>query len=466
MSFNVNLYTLSKRDNSTKQPTGTGTEYACILKDGCGILNPTIKLDIGLTSDPSNYNYAYIASFGRYYFIEEWYFEGALWTASMRVDVLATYKSEIGSASLYVLRAAAASNGNIIDTLYPAKTGCSFASDTKSNPWNTTGVFVVGIVTQDAAFGSMDYYVMTAAQLKSMCQALTDPTTIIDANYSFDLMDASAGLQLSLVDPMQYIKTCIMLPVAASDITNLGTSATINVYRWPAGTGKKVYPTSRITKSFSFTIQNHPDTVGRGNYVNSKPYTNITLTIPPFGCIDIDSSVTCNAATLGVNVEVDPITGKGILVVECNGIVLNRLEAQIGVPISLSSVTRDYIGAASSALGSVGGLLGSALTGNAAGAIGAVSGIGNAIESLMPRANTIGTTGTFAANHGDFRLDFQFFRPVDDDNTHNGRPLCAVRTISTLSGYMLIQDGDVAINGTSTEDAKIRNYLETGFYYE
>ena len=466
MSFKVNLYSLEKRDNSTKQPTGTGTEYNCVLKDGCGILNPTIKLDMGLTSDPSGYNYAYIAAFERYYFIEEWYFEDALWTASMRVDVLATYKTQIGSASLYVLRAAGAHNGNIIDTLYPAKTGCSFASDTKTNPWNTTGIFVVGIVTQDAAFGSMDYYVMTAAELRSMCRALTDPTTIIDSTYDFDLMDASAGLQLSLVDPMQYIKTCIMLPVAATDITNLGTSATINVYRWAAGTGKKVYPTSRITKSFTFTIQDHPDTSGRGNYVNSKPYTNITLTAPPFGCIDIDSSVTCNATNLYVDIELDPITGKGILVITCKGIVLNRIEAQIGVPISLSSVTRDYIGAASSALGSIGGMIGSAMVGSVGGAIGSLSGIGNAIESLMPRANTIGTTGTFAANHGDFRLDFQFFRPVDDDNTHNGRPLCDVRTLSTLSGYQLIQDGDVAISGTATEDAKIRAYLEGGYYYE
>ena len=465
MSFKVNLYSLEKRDNSTKQPTGTGTEYNCVLKDGCGILNPTIKLDMGLTSDPSGYNYAYIAAFERYYFIEEWYFEDALWTASMRVDVLATYKTQIGSASLYVLRAAGAHNGNIIDTLYPAKTGCSFASDTKTNPWNTTGIFVVGIVTQDAAFGSMDYYVMTAAELRSMCLALTDPTTIIDSTYDFDLMDASAGLQLSLVDPMQYIKTCIMLPVAATDITNLGTSATINVYRWAAGTGKKVYPTSRITKSFTFTIQDHPDTSGRGNYVNSKPYTNITLTVPPFGCIDIDSSVTCNATNLYVDIELDPITGKGILVITCKGIVLNRIEAQIGVPISLSSVTRDYIGAAS-ALGSIGGMIGSAMVGSVGGAIGSLSGIGNAIESLMPRANTIGTTGTFAANHGDFRLDFQFFRPVDDDNTHNGRPLCDVRTLSTLSGYQLIQDGDVAISGTATEDAKIRAYLEGGYYYE
>ena len=55
---------------------------------------------------------------------------------------------------------------------------------------------------------------------------------------------------------------------------------------------------------------------------------------------------------------------------------------------------------------------------------------------------------------------------VDDDNTHNGRPLCDVRQISSLSGYMIIQDGDVTIAGTATEDSKIRNYLEAGFYYE
>ena len=470
MSFKVNLYTLSKRDNSTKQPTGTGTEHNCVLKSGCGILNPTISLDIGLTSDPSQYNYAYIAEFGRYYFIEEWYFEQALWTATMTVDVLATYKTEIGSASLYVLRAAGANDGSIIDTLYPTKTGCDFASDSQSNPWNTSGIFVVGVVTQDAAFGSLDYYVMTSSQLRSMCLALTDPTTIIDTAYDFDLADASAGLQLSLVDPMQYIKTCMMLPVSSGDISNQGTAGTINVYRWPAGTGSKIYPTSRIYKSFTFTISKHPDTNSRGNYVNSAPFTQITLTIPPFGCIDIDTTVTCNASTLSVEVEVDPISGKGILVVKCNNIVLNRLEAQIGVPISLSSVTRDYIGGVSAIAGAVGGAISgfasASVGGVASGIAGAVSGIGNAVEALMPRANTIGTTGSFVANHGDFRLDHQFFRPVADDNTHNGRPLCAIRTLSTLSGYMLIQDGDVAINGTSTEDSKIRNYLESGFYYE
>ena len=475
MSFKVHLYTLSKRDNSTKRPdANTPTiEYDCILKDGSSLFTPAIQLNMGLSTDPSEYNYAYIPAFSRYYFIEDWYFSDRLWTAHMSVDVLATYKTQIGSSSLYVLRAAGAHDGSVIDTLYPAKTGCSFASDTKANPWQAS-CFVVGIVTQDAAFGSIDYYAMSSTELTSMCAALTDPTTIIDAAYNFDPTELSTGLQLSLVDPMQYIKTCIMLPVAKEEITNLGSGATINVYRFPAGTGNKVYPTSRIYKNYSFAIQKHPDTNSRGNYVNSKPFTNITLTIPPYGCIDIDSSVTCNASTLNIEIELDPITGKGILVITCNGIVLNRIESQIGVPISLSSVTRDYIGAASSALSGIGGAISGARRGSFAGAAGMAAGaligggsaIGNAAEALMPRANTIGTTGSFAANHGDFRLDHQFFRPVPDDNTHNGRPLCAVRQLNTLSGYMLIQDGDVQIAGTAAEDSKIRNYLETGFYYE
>ena len=266
-----------------------------------------------------------------------------------------------------------------------------------------------------------------------------------------------------------------MLPVAAADITNLGTAAEFPVYNWePQVNGRKVYATSRIYKTYSFTIAKHPDTTARGNYVNSAPFTKITLTIPPYGCIDIDTSVTANASTLDVEVELDPLNGKGILVIKCNNIVLNRLESQIGVPISLSQVVRNYVGAATSAVGGIAGAVVGGIAGSAAGPAGIAAGviagggasIGNAVEAMQPRAQTIGSTGSFVANHGEFRLDHQFFRPIDDDNTHNGRPLCDVRQINTLSGYMLIQDGDVAINGTSSEDAMIRSYLETGFYYE
>lgn len=475
MSFKVNLYTFAKRDNSTKQPTGSGDEFSCVLKSGSGIMHPVLSFDLGIAGDPSQYNYAYIPAFERYYFIEEWYFNRALWTATLKVDVLATYKTAIGGTSLYILRAAGAKNGDIIDTLYPAKTGCSFASDTKSNPWNTTGCFVVGIVNKEAAFGSLNYYVLSAGDLGDLCDALTDPDQIITESGGFNLTEISPALQLSLVDPIQYIKTCVMLPVAEEEITNLGTDGQFPVYNWEPGVnGKAVKPTSRIYKTYTFNISKHPDTTARGNYVNSSPFTKITLTIPPYGCIDIDTSVTANASTLGVEVEIDPLNGKGILVIKCNNIVLNRLEAQIGVPISLSQVVRNYVGAATSAIGGFAGAISGAVSGAAAGPLGIAGGaiagggaaIGNAVEAMQPRAQTIGSTGSFVANRGEFRLDHQFFRPIDDDNTHNGRPLCDVRQINTLSGYMLIQDGDVTITGTSAEDSLIRSYLETGFYYE
>lgn len=456
MGFTVRLYTLKKRDNSTKQPTGNGTEFSCILKSGSGIMRPTISIDFGKTADPSQYNYAYIPAFARYYFIEEWYFDRALWTASMKVDVLATYKTEIGTANLYVMRCAGEHDGNIIDTLYPAKSGCSFASDTKTNPWTSAICYVVGIVSATATCGSMTHYAMLRGGFNTLCSWLL--SDVVTTTNGFKIEDCSLELQRSLVDPLQYIKTCVALPVAIGDLS--GTSGEINVFGWATGqNGLVLAENQAITKTFTFSISKHPDTNSRGNYVNSAPFTSITLTIPPFGTFDIDTSVTCNASTLTATIRIDQVTGKGTLTVQCNGIVLNRIEAQIGIPISLSSVTRDYVGTVSN----VGGALGNMLSGDF---LGGLAGVGNAIQSLQARCSTIGTTGAYGTLIGDFRLDHQFFRPVADDNTHNGRPLCAKRQISNLSGYILVQDGDVSINGTSSEDAEIRQYLETGFYYE
>lgn len=457
MGFTINLYTLSKRDNSTKRPTGNGAEFSCILKSGSGILHPTISLDLGKTTDPSQYNYAYISAFDRYYFIEEWYFENALWTATLKVDVLATYKTVIGSSSLYVMRCASEHNGDIIDTLYPAKSGCSFASETKTNPWTSGMTYVIGVVSASATCGSQTHYGLLRASFTQLCGWLL--SDVVTTNNGYSINDCSIELQRSLVEPLQFIKSCVLLPVAIGD-THGSTGATVTVYNWASSvTGKVLTENDAIVKTYSFTIHKHPDTSSRGNYVNSAPFTAMTLTIPPFGTFDIDTSVTCNASTVDATIRIDQITGKGTLTVECNGIVLNRLEAQIGIPISMSSVTRDYLGAVSN----VGGAVGNLLSGDF---IGGLSGVGNALQSLQARANTIGTTGAYGSLIGDFRLDHQFFRPIADDNTHNGRPLCAMRTINALSGYIIIQDGDIAISGTSTENAQVKQFLETGFYYE
>ena len=92
--------------------------------------------------------------------------------------------------------------------------------------------------------------------------------------------------------------------------------------------------------------------------------------------------------------------------------------------------------------------------------------IGDAVKALTPRAESVGSGGSYTQLLKDWRLDAQFFHIVDEDNAHNGRPYCKLARPSDLGGYMLIRDGDVAIIGTSAEDSTLRAYLQGGFYYE
>ena len=114
MAIDVVFYTFSKKSNSTAQPTG-GTTFSCILKSDSSVVNPRIELNY--SGNPSGFNYAKISEYGRYYYITEWTYTPGLWVATMQTDVMATYKSQIGSESLYVLRSSAAYDGNILDTM-------------------------------------------------------------------------------------------------------------------------------------------------------------------------------------------------------------------------------------------------------------------------------------------------------------------------------------------------------------
>lgn len=471
MSFIVRFWQFSKKYNSTKRPAiSDATEYNCVVKDGTGIINPKIVLDIGRTAEPADFNYCRILKFNRYYYVREWSFDKGLWTATLECDVLASYKDEIGASSLYILRAANAYNGNIVDNLYPCKTGSSFVQESITTPYISAGTYIVGCVSKRGDYGSIKYYALTTQEIRTLCSYLVSDVITDPAN-NFSLSDASAALQNSIVDPVQYIRSCVFIPLSRSDLVTTQVNQ-ISIFNWdvPNLTTGHELNGNRTRKTFSVPITKHPDTNSRGNYVNAAPYTLLTLYFPPFGVIEIDTSVTCNASTLDLILDIDLLSGKGLLTIECNGNVLSKVESMIGVPIQLSQVTRDYIGAVSSIAGGVAGAISGVVSGGPAGIAGAIAGgvgaIGNAINSLAPRAQTIGSNGGFAALSGAAQLAHQFFRPVDDDLTHNGRPLCEKRTLSAVGDYMLIQDGDVAIDGTRTEGEQIKAYLEGGFYYE
>ena len=470
MAFTVRLFRFSKRNNSTARPSG-GTSFQCTIKAESGVLNPDLIIDFGGAASFSDFNYAYIPDFDRYYWISEMINMGPVWNLKLRCDSLASWRDTIGGTSLYILRSSAEYDGNIMDTYYPASTDSTLViKNAESALWAHSdtdlvvigdGEVIIGVVSKNARFGSITYYAVSLSSFTTLC------TNLLDNSFwegILDTKDASIELQKSLIDPLQFIKTCIWIPG-----TTVGTSETIYVNDWNSGvSGKRVnLGQPFIGKFTTVNIDNHPQ-ISRGRYLNYPPYTVMWLDVPPFGVIQLDATILRDSRLVQIDARVDIITGVANLkILDNNNVLLNSLVSQVGVPINLSQVTKDYLGAATTAVNATANTIQSAIFGNIAGAVtSAASGIETATKALAPRVQSMGTTGNFSSLYGKPRLYEQFFTIADEDLSHNGRPLCKVRTPASLGGFMTVLDGDISAPATDAELSEIRSFLEGGFYYE
>lgn len=473
MAFRVTFYKFSKRSNSTLRPSG-GSSFNCVIKAGSGVLYPTITLDMGSAGGYPDYNYCYIPDFDRYYYIQDMVNRGPVWEIKLKVDALASWRDTIGGTSLYVLRSSAESDGNVYDTYYPTTSQNTVQITAGSRLFSSQnddaihppveGCIVCGVVSKKANIGSLCYYAIPYAGFDNLCSYLTSDTLLTD--YNFKETDASFELQKALINPLQYIKTAMWVPGSAS---SYGSSAEVVVFNWKTGVnGYRLGAYEPYTVfSDSLTVANHPQ-ISRGRYLNLTPYTITWLDAPPFGTIQIDSSLLRDSATINYDAVLDHITGVGTLRIKnASGAIISTVSAQVGVPVNLSQVTRDYLGAASNTVQSVAQTVQNAIFGNIAGAVsGVASGIASAANSIAPRVQSMGGTGSFSALYGRVRLFQQFFTIADEDLSHNGRPLCKVRTPASLGGFMMVLDGDISAPATDAELSEIRSMMEGGFYYE
>lgn len=481
MAFTVNFYNFSKRENSTYRPGGSGASYSCVLKEASSIANPLIILDAGTGDDPS-WNYAYIPQFDRYYYVSDWtWIQNRLWMANLTTDLLATFRDQIGNSDLYVLRSSAAYDGNIVDNYYPEKTNCETYVKYGISHWNDIdnqenvdldhGVFIVGYVTKntpnsDHMYGSVIYSAMKQEGLTALVTALLGDLQLLDPDFSPE--NASLALQKSLIDPLSYIKSCMWIPITYQTFTGVELSD-LNIWDWTVSANHKILSNDPPYVRFildGLEIRKHPLTAIRGNYMNVAPYTRLNLDFPPFGNIDIDTSLSANASEINGQIYIDLVTGAATLRVMINGVEQGIYTGQAGVPIQLSQVSSNYLGAALGGVSAVGGMIGNAIMGNVAGIFtSAAAGIGNGIQAMIPRVNSQGGSGSFIGLAKRPALYHQFMDVVSEDNEHAGRPLCQIRQISSLPGYLLIKDGEVDINGFAGEAEAVRAYLEGGFFY-
>lgn len=486
--FNVTFYTFNKKENSTKQPDANVTkqEYSCIFKEPSGILNPTIAINMGLSSNPSQYNYCYIPTFNRYYYINEWSFENGLWYATLSVDVLSTGKDYIGNHDLYILRASAEYNGRVMDTKYPtlaqpssymddigvvtvSKADGSFPSSVPDyfNTPIANGYYYLGIVGANGT--GVNWYMLTPSGFNTLANALFNyvPT---------DMSDVSSGVAKVLADPMQFIVNCYWLPfvvpgkLIASRTINLGYYSIDNVM------SAQIDPVSDICKcSANFNIRKHPQASARGLYLNNNPFSNYTIQFNPFGSFNLDASLMIDDSSLTCDWYIDFTTGIADLTIKSINSLMSNVKSQMGVPVQLNQALVDYLGGISSlasssvdvgagilrtALGDVAGGLGSI----ASGVIGGYMGV---TQAKQPKITSLGGGGNFLPfSTYKPKIYSDFYNIANEFNAEIGRPLCEVRKPKNLGGYMVVLDGSIPAPFTKSELQEINNYLTGGFYYE
>lgn len=482
--MNVQFFALAKRPNSTARPNLTGgSTYTDIqLKGPCSIRTPTIKIRMGSGADPVGFNYCYIDDFERYYFVNDWVNENYNWYAYLVEDELATWKDAIGSSTQYILRSSYASDGDIVDNLYPATGAVNYITNTAASPWDqlmpTSGVgcYVIGIINNDqgytaARIGATCYYVVTPGAMVSIQTWLMNPGNFFP---SISGEDASTqAFYKSLYDPIQYMVSCMFCPItpAKGDAT---TTIGYGPYAHTLGAGSAWYlNTGGVPAATgSVSIPKHPQASTRGNYLNSSPYSRYQVEIRPFGWIPLDPSALIGHSTLYYWIYFDAISGNATLQLAVNSGRTNMVyeqTAMVGVPTNLSQTSRDYLGAGMSVLGAIGGVASGIGMGNVPGAImSGVSGIGNAAANMLPQTQTQGSNGSFAELIlGRVALVGTFTLIVSEDNADRGRPLCVKGTISSYPGFLVIADPDVSINEATREEMDaIRSYMSAGFFYE
>lgn len=462
------FYQFAKRTNSTKRPSG-GQEFGIDLKAPCNIIDPEIK--IATQNDPTGYNYCYLPTFSRYYWVKNWTYSDGLWKASLTVDTLASYRDEIGYSTEYVVRSSAKYNGTISDGLYPATAEVRSVTSAFQGGFSETisgGFFVIGFIAKAAnSIGAITYVVMTPGNAKKLSAKL-----LTDVSYlSIDNAEISDSLTKVLFNPYQYIVSCNYFPFDVAELTaHLPLVSNVDVGWWSIDIPCWILgaDNNNLTKSVSVGIPKHPQAASRGGYCNASPYTDYTIFLQPFGVIPLDASKLWGAATLSIQYTVDLFTGDSILrmFTDTNQLV-HETTVKLGVPIQLSNITFDVPsggGLLQTGVAAAFGGLQAALSGGSFSDVG--NGILNAAQATNADVASKGATGSTIAFDSVPYMVARFKILVDDNNDDHGRPLCQRVLISSIPGYIMVDDPDIALAATAEEIDSVKSYMKNGFFYE
>lgn len=359
MSVSVELWSFDKKKNSTQRPPASGVTYTGEFKQPFTITGLDITFNFGKLTLAPSYNYCHIPDLRRYYFITDWYYSGGLWTAVCSVDVLASFKDEIGGTYQYVERAYSKYNASILDTAYITRGEDIARMNALVSPttfwgasaFGNSGTIVLGVVGSSSfSTGAVTYYAMSQTTFGALMNTMLGSISWAGISVS----EISTELQKALINPTQYIVSCRWYPIVFSGFNQGYTVTAVNLGWWTfnlSGTAKVLSTISSafISRTNEVVIPKNPYKTARTDYLDMSPYSSYYFKFLPFGVFEIDSTELYDKTYLGFKVDADLMTGSAILKLSAadalggynwdNAFMV--VEGQIGVTIPIGQVTAD-----------------------------------------------------------------------------------------------------------------------------
>ena len=231
--FNVVFGTVSKRKNSTYQPTCTAT-FNVTLKDATSLDRPTFLI----SAETFNYNYCQWDS--NYYFVDNVTSpRQGQWEVTCILDPLATYKDYILASTQFVAYSSLSGGAWLPDTRIPVlkSTDVSVSSASMGGILNDTGIYVLTANGQEGCRS----YLCNKSHLTAMLHEITnwadsiiqdiqsqvyDWSSIPNAISSLGLMAIQSDVFGNAYQEAPYqIKSCIWVPFAITPFLDGAPSA-------------------------------------------------------------------------------------------------------------------------------------------------------------------------------------------------------------------------------------------------
>lgn len=450
----VRVWNFDKRVNSTKQPIDEGKLITFTYKDASDLHNPVLILNTWMNS----WNYAKIGDI--YFFVNRCEaIANNLFHIYLNIDVLATYKTDILDTRANVIYSANKWDKDLVDNRYLLSANFMEVVREATVAFSNRGTFVLTVM----AVGSIPTGIATTYYIKA-----EDMVSVADkintVNIWDDLLQSIGGWANSFISlhympyPLSRIGNTSKSYLAIGEM--IDTSIQVDVQQSNENT---------VVQPVEYEL---PLDWAYDDFRNTSRFTQMTLDIPGYGLINLNSTDFYKQTSIKIKEYVDYYTGSviwEIIALPINKII-TRVSANLKVTLPLGQTqgsTQQGIGA----LASTAATAALAVSGHPYAAVtSGAYGIANAFHPI-PVTAFGSISGSFINGNMTRKLVLRIKYFFNNDVPENFNTICGglvnrVLSLSECVGYVKTDSASVSADAYLSELNQINTMLNGGVYIE